>query len=94
MFPVRGSYADRDAPTPGLVEHVWDRSLGEIVTSLIDAGLRIDSLREYDFVDWGLDFLVRSEDGRYRLPDDAGGTLPLFFSLKATRPDEAPPQPK
>ena len=53
-FEVEGSYADRAAPTDGLVEHGWDHSLGEIVTALIDAGLRIDLLHEFDFVDWEL----------------------------------------
>ena len=84
-FEVQGSYADRDAPTPGLVEHVWNRSLGEIVTALIDAGLRIEFLHEFDFVDWAIDFLVESEDGRYRLPPETKGDLPLYFSLKATQ---------
>jgi hypothetical protein len=84
---VHGSYADLNAPTePGLIEHGWDRSLGEIVTALIDAGLRIDFLHEFDFVNWAVPFLVKSEDGRYRLPPGTKGELPLFFSLKATRP--------
>ena len=85
-FDVSGSYADPDAPTGLLVEHGWDHSLGEIVTSLIEAGLVIDSLREYDFCDWRLDYLVQSPDGRWRLPPDAGGELPLFFSLRAHKP--------
>ena len=43
-FDVKGSYADPTASTEGLVEHGWDHSMGEIVTALIDAGLRIDFL--------------------------------------------------
>jgi SAM-dependent methyltransferase len=85
-FEVQGSYADRDAPTPGLVEYGWDHSLGEIVTSLADAGLRIEFLHELDFVRWPLGFLVEGADGRWRLPDGTKGNLPLFFSLKATKP--------
>ena len=85
-FQVKGSYADRDAPTEGLVEHGWDHSLGEIVTALIDAGLRIQFLHEFDFVAWPLDFLVESPDGRWRLPPGTKGQLPLFFSLKASKP--------
>jgi SAM-dependent methyltransferase len=87
-FEVKGSYADRDAPTEGLVEYGWDHSLGEIVTSLIDGGLRIEFLHEFDFVRWPVDFLVEGGDGRYRLPPDTKGELPLFFSLKATKPPE------
>jgi SAM-dependent methyltransferase len=83
---VQGSYADRTAPTEGLVEHGWDHSLGEIVSAIADAGLRIDFLHEFDFVQWPVAWLVKSEDGRYRLPDGIGGELPLYFSLKASRP--------
>ena len=85
-FEVKGSYADREAPTDGLVEYGWDHSLGEIVTSLADAGLRLEFLHEFDFVRWPVPFLVEGEDGRWRLPDGTKGTLPLFFSLKATKP--------
>jgi len=85
-FQVKGSYADRSAPTEGLVEHGWDHSLGEIVTALIDAGLRIEFLHEFDFVAWPMDFLVESPDGRWRLPPETKGQLPLFFSLKASKP--------
>jgi SAM-dependent methyltransferase len=85
-FAVKGSYADPSAPTEGLVEHGWDHSLGEIVSSVIEAGLRLEFLHEFDFVEWPVEFLVRSEDGRYRLPAGSKGELPLFFSLKASRP--------
>jgi len=85
-FDVTGSYADRDAPTGPLVEHGWDHSLGEIVTALIEAGLVIDLLHEFDWCDWQLDYLVQSEDGRWRLPLGMGGELPLFFSLRAHKP--------
>jgi hypothetical protein len=84
---VKGSYADREAPTDGLVENGWDHSLGEIVTSLGDAGLRLEFLHEFDFVRWPIDFLVEGEDRRFRLPAGSRGQLPLFFSLKATKPE-------
>jgi SAM-dependent methyltransferase len=85
-FDAQGSYADRSAPTDGLVENGWDHSLGEIVSALIAAGLRIDFLHEFDFCEWMLPWLVQSPDGRWRLPPDAGGELPLFFTLKASKP--------
>jgi SAM-dependent methyltransferase len=89
---VKGSYADREAHTDGLVEYGWDHSLGEIVTSLADAGLRLEFLHEFDFVRWPVDFLVQGKDGRWRLPDGLKGGLPLFFSLKATKPGGSFPQ--
>ena len=86
---AHGSYADPTAPTDGLVEHGWDHSLGEIVTALIDAGLRIEFLHEFDFVEWPVEFLVRGDDGRYRLPPGTKGQLPLYFSIRASKPAEA-----
>jgi SAM-dependent methyltransferase len=86
QFEVKGSYADRSAPTEGLVSSGWDHSLGEIVTALIDAGLRIEFLHEFDFVHWRLDFLIEGDDGRWRLPPGTKGELPLLFTLKATKP--------
>jgi SAM-dependent methyltransferase len=83
---VQGSYADPTADASGLVEHGWDHSLGEIVTALIDAGLVLELLREDDFCQWPVPFLVPSEDGRWRLPPDSRGQLPLFFSLRARKP--------
>lgn len=85
-FPVQGSYADPTAELEATVEHSWDHGLGEIVTALVEAGLRIEALREYPFLDWQLAFLVEGPDGRYRLPEDAPGELPLSFSIRATKP--------
>src|SRR5439155_1615686 len=49
---VVGSYADRSADVGDLTEYGWNHSLGEIVTSLIDAGLRIEFLHEFPFLEW------------------------------------------
>ena len=85
-FEVKGSYADRDAPTQGLVEHGWDHSLGQIVSALAEAGLHVEFLHEFDFLDWELGYLVKTEDGMWRLPPGTKGQLPLFFSLRASKP--------
>jgi SAM-dependent methyltransferase len=85
-FAVKGSYADPDADVGEQTEHGWDHSLGEIVTALIDAGLRVERLVEHPFLEWKADYLVEDDEGRWRLPPDAGGELPLMFSLVATKP--------
>ncbi len=87
-FAVKGSYADPDADVGDLTEHSWDHSLGEIVTALIDAGLRIDKLIEYPFLEWKVDFLVEEEPGndRWVLPPGTSGELPLMFALLASKP--------
>lgn len=85
-FEVKGSYADPTADVGEHTEHGWDHGLGEIVTALVDAGLRIEMLVEHPFLDWKVDFLVEDGDGSWRLPADAGGELPLMFSLRASKP--------
>jgi SAM-dependent methyltransferase len=85
-FPVVGSYADPTAAVATPTEYGWDHGLGEIVTSLVEAGLRIESLREYPFVDWPVEFLVEADDGTWRLPPGTAGELPLFFSILASKP--------
>ena len=88
-FAVTGSYADPTADVgDGVVEHGWDHGLGEIVTALIEAGLRIEALVEHPFLAWKADFLVEDPPGSddWRLPPGSKGDLPLMFSLKATKP--------
>jgi SAM-dependent methyltransferase len=86
-FPVQGSYADPTADAGDVVEHGWNHGLGEIVSALIEAGLRIEALVEHPSLDWALDFLVqRPGEPGWWLPPDAGGEMPLMFSLRATRP--------
>ncbi len=84
-FPVKGSYADPDADVGTQTEHGWNHGLGEIVTALVGAGLRIETLREYPFVDWPIDFLTEGADGKWRLPQTVEGEMPLFFSVLASK---------
>jgi SAM-dependent methyltransferase len=85
-FEVKGSYADPTADVGDLTEHGWDHGLGEIVTALIDAGLRIETFVEHPFLDWKADFLIEDGKGRWQLPPGTAGELPLMFSLRATKP--------
>ena len=82
-------YADPDAPVDGRPEYAWQHSMGEIVTSLATAGLRIKYLHEHPWVPWKMfPFMVETEPGSgvWRLPEPDDARLPLLFSLKATRP--------
>lgn len=80
-----GCYADRDA----VVTHPsfeWSHSLAEIINALIGAGLRLDFLHEFPFLCWdNFPFMVRGEDRYWRLPGEHD-TIPLTFSLKASKP--------
>jgi SAM-dependent methyltransferase len=87
-FPGGESYADPAAPVQGQVEYAWQHSMGEIVTSLATAGLRIEYLHEHPWVPWKMfPFMVETEPGSgvWRLPEPDNARLPLLFSLKATK---------
>ena len=63
----------------------WNHSLGEVVTALARAGLRLEFLHEFAFCsEQLLPCLVQGPDNWWRLPDH-DGSLPLMFSLKALR---------
>ena len=89
VFPTQGSYADPDAQVEQPVEYGWQHSMGEIVTVLAEAGLRIEFLHEFPFTVFrALPYLIKSADDprAWRLPEPYDGKLPLLFSLKATKP--------
>jgi SAM-dependent methyltransferase len=70
---------------PGQYE--WNHGLGEIVQSVIDAGLTVTALREHRELEWkGLAHLVEGDDGKFRLADGTD-RLPMMFTLEAWRPD-------
>jgi SAM-dependent methyltransferase len=87
--PVRcegkGSYAAPDAPIRS-VTYQWPHSMGEIVTAITAAGLRIESLEEYPFVGWAMfPWLEPRPDGLWQFPSGRE-SIPLMFALKATKP--------
>jgi SAM-dependent methyltransferase len=86
-FPTDGSYADPGAHVEQPFEYCWQHSMGEIITSLAAAGLRIEYLHEFPWIVWKMyPFMVETEPGIWRLPEPDDGRLPLLFSLKATKP--------
>ena len=69
------------------VVYGWPYTLGDVVSSLAEVGLRVDFLHEFPFSESPhVDFLVQGQDGTWRLPPELEGHLPLVFSLKATKP--------
>ena len=77
---------------------VWNHGVGEIVTALIDAGLRISFVHEHRELPWkALPWMesvgagTTGADGRYqsnrmwRLPEAQRNLLPLMYSLLATK---------
>ena len=80
-----GSYADRSVETKHTVSYEWMHPLSEIINSLIGAGLRIDFLHEFPYTVYEqFPFVEKCPDGYWRLKDKSN-SLPLVFSVKATK---------
>ncbi|GAA3014083.1 class I SAM-dependent methyltransferase [Streptomyces fulvorobeus] len=81
-----GTYTDLDAPTIHNRSVEWQHPVGEVVSALAAAGLRIELLHEHD-VSLVARFaaLERRSDGYYRFPADHP-RIPLMYSVKASRP--------
>ncbi len=81
-----GTYADGGAATVHNRSFDWTHGLGKVVTALLDAGLRIEFLHEFEytvFERWP--FLEKRGHDEYRLP--AGmPRIPLMYSIKAWKP--------
>ncbi len=84
-WETNGSYADSSANVHG-VEFGWQHSMGDIVNSLIGAGLIIEDLSEYPFCVWrAFPFLEQDTSGMWRPAKDRV-QVPLTFSIEARKP--------
>ena len=78
----KGTYAQQDAAIVSK-EYAWNHGLGEVVTSLVEAGLKIEFLQEHDASPYDvLPGLVKNENGLYECKDHL---YPLIFEIKATK---------
>lgn len=85
-FETPGDYADFDAKVQNLVTYEWGHPLGEILTALADAGLRIEFVHEFPYCAWRMfPFMKRGKDGWWRLPKRMPA-MPLMFSVRASAP--------
>jgi SAM-dependent methyltransferase len=82
-----GTYTDRTARLEHPTTYNWAHTLGDVVTALIEAGLRIEFLHEFPFSPYQCwPFTEVAGDGSARLSSH-DGSVPLLFSIRATKPD-------
>lgn len=81
-----GSYVDHEAATEHNTTWEWTHPISEVVTALIEVGLRLEFLHEHPMTLWQrFPFLERRGDGTFHLP--AGQpSLPMLYSLRAAQP--------
>jgi SAM-dependent methyltransferase len=79
------TYTDGPELTEATVSYEWRHGVGEVVTALTGAGLRVDRLREDPRLPWPRwPSMERGADGWFALPADAP-RIPLFYALRAVR---------
>ena len=80
------TYTDGPPLTDATVAYEWQHSVGEVVTALAGAGLTVDRVRESEKLPWPRwSTMVPTDDGWFRLPDDAP-RIPLLYAVLATKP--------
>jgi SAM-dependent methyltransferase len=80
------TYVETDQVFQTTVTHEWNHGLGEIVTSVLDAGMEVTRLEEHDSVPWEAlpGKMTRLAGGEWRLTDRPE-RLPHTYTLQARR---------
>jgi SAM-dependent methyltransferase len=86
VWDEAGTYVETDHVFEHTTTHEWNHGLGEIVTALLDQGLRLDTLVEHDSVPWDA-FPGWTEElpgGEHRVKDRPW-RLPHSYTISATK---------
>jgi len=79
-----GTYADENSKMTSK-EYAWNHGLGEVLTSLCEAGLDIAYLKEHETSPYNIfPGLKKNKDDLFELD---GGLYPLIFEIMATKPN-------
>lgn len=77
-----GTYADTSSEMISK-EYGWNHGLSEVINALIEAGLRIDFLNEYDESPYDVfPDLIALDSGMYKMKEQR---FPMIFEVKATK---------
>jgi SAM-dependent methyltransferase len=83
-FVEETTYAG-DGALSSPVIYDWNHGMAEVLQALIDAGLRIDQVEEYDALEWEAGAVnVLGDDGMFRLANGRE-RLPVMWSVLATK---------
>jgi len=79
-----GTYAGKSSNIVSK-EYGWNHGLGEVVTSLTNAGLQIEFLHEFEKSPYNsFPEMIKTEDGMFLLKENQR-MFPLLYSIKATK---------
>ncbi|MCC4247875.1 MULTISPECIES: class I SAM-dependent methyltransferase [Microbacterium] len=81
------TYVEVPVPLQSTRTYEWNRGLGEIVTALLDRGLRLEALIEHDSVPWEAlsGRMTLRPDGEYALTEQPS-VMPLSYTIRASKP--------
>ncbi|MEM8496053.1 MAG: class I SAM-dependent methyltransferase [Planctomycetota bacterium] len=83
------TYADGDHKFENVRAASWTRPIGEVVTSVIKAGLQIECLEESPRFVWpAFDQMRQIDPNLWELNEPWTGRLPASYTLMARRPDQ------
>jgi hypothetical protein len=78
----KGTYADTDSEMVSR-EYSWNHGLGEVITSLCNAGLKIECLNEHNASPYDIfPDLIKNDKGLFEMGNKM---YPLIFEIKATK---------
>lgn len=80
----QGTYADKSAPiTTEMI--TWNHSIGEVLTSLVQHGLEINSFEEFDYSPYNcFNKAIEFEPGKFRIAH-LENKIPMVYSISATK---------
>jgi SAM-dependent methyltransferase len=86
VFDDPGTYVATEAAFEHNVTHVWNHGLGEVVSALLDRGLRLTGLVEHDSVPWDAlpGRMEELPDREFRLRERPS-RLPHSYTLQAVK---------
>ncbi|SDP20908.1 Methyltransferase domain-containing protein [Actinopolyspora xinjiangensis] len=84
-YDAPGSYADWEAETTHNTATEWHHTVGDVVSAIAGAGLRIEFLHEHDTIPFRR-YAALATDGAYFHYPEGRPRLPLMYSLTAAKP--------
>lgn len=79
-----GTYADRDADLK-LQSVCWNHSMADVITNLLQNGLEITALKEYDYSPYDcFDETIQFEPGKYRIKH-LDNKIPMVYTVQAIK---------
>jgi SAM-dependent methyltransferase len=86
VFDDPGTYVETDVNFTQNLTHEWNHGLGEIITALMDAGLRLTGFTEHDSAPWEAlpGQMTVDEDGEWRLTEHPE-RVACTYTLRAVR---------